>query len=106
MQERSEGGFSRYHGGQTEAGGRPKGATTKGSRELREKSFHYLLEKRGGCYSGQALVCAITVAHIAFFVHKSVAQHSDKQHTLALTACSQHGVLGGCGVCSKLRAFA
>ena len=44
MQERSEGGFSRYHGGQTEAGGRPKGATTKGSRELREKSFHYLQE--------------------------------------------------------------
>ena len=43
-QERSEGGFSRYHGGQTEAGVRPKRTTTKGSRELREKSFHYLLE--------------------------------------------------------------
>jgi len=31
----------------------------------------------GGCYSGQALICVIPVAHIAFVVRESVAQHSD-----------------------------
>jgi len=78
-----------------EAGVRPKRTTTKGtcSRELRVKSFHCLLEV-GGCYSGQALACAIPVAHIAFVIHECVAQRSDKQHTLALTTCSQHGVVG------------
>ena len=54
-----------------EAGVQPKRTTTKCSRELREKFFHYLL-KAGGCYSGQALVCAIPVAHIAFVIHESV----------------------------------
>ena len=55
------------------------------------KSRFTAYKKRGGCYSGQALVCAIPVAHIAFVVHEFVAQHSDKQRTIALTACSQHG---------------
>ena len=50
--------------------------------------------KQGGCYLGQALVCAIPVAHIASVVHETVAQHSDKQRTVALTVCSQHGVVG------------
>jgi len=38
-QEHSGGCFSRYRGGQTEAGVRPKRTTTKGNRELHESRF-------------------------------------------------------------------
>jgi len=55
--------------------------------------------------ASQALVCAIPVTYIAFVVHESIAQLSDKQRTLALTMCRQHDSLGGCGVCSKLHAL-
>jgi len=76
-QERSESGFSRYYGGHTEAGVQPKRIVSLGQT----------------LYSGQALVCAIPVGHMASFVHESVAQHSGKQRTVAFTACSQHGVV-------------
>ena len=69
------------------------------------KSRFTTYSKQGGCYSGQALVCAILEAHIAFVIHKSVAQHSDKQRTVALTVCSQHRVVGWVWRCSKLHAL-
>ena len=88
-----------------EAGVRPKRMTTKVSHKLCEKLFHCLYWKRGGCYSGQALVCAIPVAHIAFVVHESVVQYSDNSvQQLSLHLASKEW-LGGCGVCSELHAL-
>ena len=98
-QERSEGGFSRYHGGQTEAGVRRKRTTIKGSLELRKKSFRYLLEAPEAGRLLFRLGFGLCHPHIAFVVHVSVAQYSDKQRTVALTACRQHGI-GGWVTCA------
>ena len=76
-----------------EAGVRPKRTTMKGSRELRNKSFHYLLEAGRLLFGSGFDLCHPSGPHI-FFIHESVAQHSDKQRTVALTTCSQHGVIG------------
>jgi len=57
------------------------------------KSFHYLLEAGRLLFRSGFGLCHPS-AHIAFVIHESVAQHSDKQHTVALTTCSQHGIGG------------
>ena len=68
------------------------------------KSFHYLLEVGRLLFRSGFALCH-PVAHIAFVLQESVAQHLDKKRTVALTTCSQHESLGGCGVCSKLCAL-
>ena len=85
----SEGGFSRYLEARRKLEYDLRGRQQKAVVNFVKSRFttYYRL---GSCYSGQALVCAIP----AFFVHESVAQDSDKQRTVALTARSQHGVVG------------
>jgi len=66
------------------------------------KSFHYLLEG-GGYYSVRLWSVPSSGPHS--FCRPWIRSTADKQRTVALTTCSQHESLGGCGVCSKLCAL-